>query len=119
MARQIPEIPRFPTETNIPFVQRPARLAWQAVSGEVITADLPCGRDLTSIDGAMLYIFSSVVGGLPTVVNCSIANPAAGVVHVEYDTSSTPAGDWRWTLFLIAPMQPIPAYTGTVRITST
>lgn len=118
MVKQVPDIPRFPTERTIPYVQRPARISWQAVSGEVIAADLPCGRDLTLIDAAMLYIFCNPAGGLPTVVNCAITNASAGVVHVEFDTANTPVGDWRWTLFLISPTQPIPAYTGTVRITA-
>jgi hypothetical protein len=113
----MPEIPNFPTARTIPYAARPARLSWQAVHGETITADLPCGRDLTNIDTAVLYVFTSTTGGSPTAVPCQIINSSAGVVRVEYDTSSTQVGQWRWTLFLIAPTQPIPAYTGTVEIT--
>jgi len=114
----MPEIPSFPTARTIPYAAPPARLAWSAVSGEVITADLPCGRDLTNIDTAVLYVFTSATGGSPTAIPCQIINASAGVVRVEYDTTGTGVGQWRWTLFLIAPTQPIPAYTGTVEITA-
>jgi hypothetical protein len=76
-----------------------------------------CGRDLTNMQAVILYVFCQVApNGLPTTIPCRIVDAQAGHVRVEFDTSMAPVGEWRWTLFLMGPTQPIPSYTGTLKI---
>lgn len=104
---------RFPPGIVPPYQPKPARNTWTAKQGELLTVALPCGRDLTNLEAAILYVYT---GGLPTSIACLISDPPAGIVLVEYDTSLTPVGEWRWTLFLMTPSQPVPAYTGTITV---
>lgn len=101
----------------MPYSQKPARINLTAKQGEIIEHDFPCGRDLTYIDASMMYLYLPTAGrGSPTAVVGHIANPEAGIVRVVYDTTQTPIGEWRWTLFVIAEAQPIAIYSGIIRI---
>jgi hypothetical protein len=76
-----------------------------------------CGRDLTAIDTVILYIyFQASPRGIPTTIPCLIVDASAGRIRVEFDTALAPVGEWRWTLFIMGPSQPIPSYTGTLKI---
>jgi len=111
------EMPRFPSIHGIPFTQLPARRSWTATKGATLVQDVMCGRDLTNMQTVILYVFCQVApNGLPTTIPCRIVDAQAGHVRVEFDTSMAPVGEWRWTLFLMGPTQPIPAYTGTLKI---
>ena len=111
------DIPRFPSVHGIPFTQLPARRSWTAKRGTPLVQDVMCGRDLTNIQAVILYVFCQTApNGLPTTIPCAIADSGAGHVRVEFDTLVAPVGEWRWTLFLMGPTQPIPAYTGTLKI---
>lgn len=105
----------FPTVQKPSYQTKPARVAWNVRAGEVLSADLPCGRDLTGL-AAMMYIYSGGLSRHPVALNCEIVDGQGGVVRVSYDTKDAPAGTWPWTLFIVAPVEPIAAYTGTIKI---
>lgn len=107
--------PRFPPGILGPYSPQPARNVWRVTQGQVFTASLHCGRNLTNIEASILYLYAGD-SGKPTSIACLISDAPAGVVLVEFDTSLIPVGEWRWTLFLMAASQPIPAYTGTLTV---
>ena len=110
-----PVLPKFPPGILGPYSPQPAQNVWRVTQGQAFTASLHCGRNLTNISATILYLYAGD-SGKPTSIACLVSDAAAGVVLVEFDTSLIPVGEWRWTLFLMANSQPIPAYTGTLTV---